>query len=149
MDLLKPNEAVVVSAPEGTLRIWEFAPGIVVTEGKGILLDKGAAAFESIAHRLVVANGSMRAFHDWEGLTDYESAARVRLTNMGRTMGRAFEGATFLVGSKLIALGIQTASILISGITVSPNRHAFETAMRDTIRMRQIRDNKPSPGSTR
>jgi len=140
VDFLDPSKADVVQAPEGTLRLWRPAPGLLVTQVEGLLLDKASAVFETMSRRIVAENGKLLGFHDWENMTDYESGARVRLTDMGRAFGRHFEGATFLVKSKLVSLGLQVTSVTLSGLSVAPNRAVFEAELREAIRSRKGRD---------
>ena len=139
MEFLSPSKAEVVITPVGTMRLWVPAPGVLVSVVSGVLLDKAAAAYESAARRVIAEHGRFLGFADWEAMTDYESQARVRLTNLVRSFGRGFEGGHFIVQSKLIALGVQTAGILIPGLVVHRSRVPFEAALRNVMRTRQIR----------
>ncbi len=136
MDITASSSAEVIKDPAGTVRIWHPAPGIMATQCEGKLADRAAAQFEMIARRIAGDHGTVTGYHDWEAMTDYESEARVRLTSLIRGMGRQFGGANFLVKSRIVALGVQAASILVTGLVVFSERSAFERALHSAVRDR-------------
>jgi len=137
MELLPVEKAVTTTTPRATVRLWRPARGVLVTRVDGYLDDAGAAAIEAMARRVVAEDGRITGFHDWEALTDYESAARTRLTDMARHLMKSTESAHFIVRSKLVTLGIQAASVVLPGLRVHNTRPGFEAALRESVlRMR-------------
>ena len=136
MEFLPVEKAETTMTARATLRLWRPARRLLVTRVTGYLDDQCAAVIEAMARRVVAEEGRLTGFHDWEELTDYESRARVRLTEMVRDLAKGNEGAHFLVQSKLVALGIQAASVVMSGVRVHSTRAGFEAALRECIQQR-------------
>ncbi|TKD03063.1 hypothetical protein [Polyangium fumosum] len=136
MEFLPVDKAETTTTARATMRLWRPARGLLVTRVTGYLDDPCAAVIEAMARRVRAEDGRIMGFHDWEELTDYESRARVRLTEMVRHHGKGNEGAHFLVQSKLVALGIQAASVVMPGVRVHPSRAGFEAALRECIQQR-------------
>jgi hypothetical protein len=69
-------------------------------------------------------------FHDWEDMNTYDAECRKVLTEWTLRHRGQIEGWHILVRSKLVAMGVATASLLIGGgVIVSYNqRDKFEAA---------------------
>lgn len=130
------SSAEVFAAPQGTVRAWHPAPGVLATSAEGVLLDEAAAKIEQMARRMAAEHGTIVGFHDWERLQNYETEARIRLTGLVRSLGRQSESASFLVQSRIVALGIHAASILVPGLLVYTRRSEFEDALEQAVRRR-------------
>ncbi|MDC3956723.1 hypothetical protein [Polyangium jinanense] len=136
MELLPVDKAETTTTARATMRVWRPARRVLVTRVTGYLDDQCATLIEAVARRVAAEEGRVMGFHDWEEMTDYDARARARLTEMARDMGKGNEGAHFLVRSKLVALGIQAASVVMSGVRVHHTRADFEAALRECIQQR-------------
>jgi hypothetical protein len=70
-------------------------------------------------------------FHEWSELPNYDSNARKRLTEWVLQQRSNMVEHHILVRSKLLAMGVSTASMLIGGhvITSYTDRASFERAL--------------------
>ncbi|WP_437971135.1 hypothetical protein WMF04_18400 [Sorangium sp. So ce260] len=121
---------------KGTVNIWCPAPALLVTSVTGVLVEEGAAAIEEAMLRRVVEDGPILVFNDWEAMTDYDHSSRTRLTEATISVLHAIEWGHFLLGSKVVAFGVQVANTAIRKLTVHPSRAVFERALHDAIRER-------------
>jgi hypothetical protein len=75
--------------------------------------------------------GRMTVFDDWEGVTGYDSAARVRLTEWTAQNGDAFHATHILIASKLLAMGLSLATRAAGlSVHVYQSRMEFERVLR-------------------
>lgn len=139
MDLLPADKAEVVASPEGTLRLWRPARGMLVTQASGYLNEHAGRIFEVTMRRIVAEDGKLLGFHDWEALVDYDSKARAQLVEATGQIARSVEAGHFLVGSRLVSFGVQAASVILNGFTVHPDRKSFEGALRAALQARGLR----------
>jgi len=72
-------------------------------------------------------------FHDWSGMPGYDSICRKRFTEWALQHRPKTGGHHILVVSKLVAMGVSTASMLLGGnlITSYTDRAEFERALAD------------------
>ena len=76
------------------------------------------------------ASGPLHVFHDWRRMTGYDSAARERLSRHVQEMGPRIASANLLVESRIMAMGVQVANMLLGGRLVTYSaREAFAAAM--------------------
>lgn len=72
-------------------------------------------------------------FHDWENMSSYDSAARRALTTWIVSNTKSIKSARFLVGSKLVAMGVSAASLATALVglkmVADSSRDAFETEL--------------------
>jgi Fe2+ transport system protein FeoA len=58
-------------------------------------------------------HGPVEIFHDWAGVTGYDTEARRRMTAWGSTRGQAITHVHLLLGSKVLAMGVSVASLAL------------------------------------
>lgn len=136
LDFLPADQALVFQTPQGMTRIWTPAPTMLVTQVVGSLTGEAAVAMSNELRRVVASDGRHIGFHDWEEMTNYETASRVELTSQVREVLAVTDAVHFLVSSKVVAFGIQAANIILKLIQVHATRASFESTLRDTIRRR-------------
>ncbi len=148
LDFLPIEQALVFQSPLGVTRIWSPAPTMMVTQVVGSLSTEAAVAMSAELRRLVMVDGRHIGFHDWEGMTDYETASRVELTAAVRETISVVDGVHFLVTSKVVSFGIQAANIILKIIQLHQTRASFENALRDALRRRarNFTDRPPRSG---
>ena len=93
---------------------------------------------KAIAERIVEADntviredGRLVAFHDWERAESYDTEARLLLTRWGASIARDVEVVHILFRSKLVAMGVSVAALVLGGM-IHPHttRASFEAARR-------------------
>ena len=146
MTILPEHSAQMHASSKGTLYIWRPAPTMLVTRSIGVLTEACGEIIASAAQRTVAEDGRMLGFHDWEETTDYELAARARLTAIAVSMLNSFDGAHFLLRSKVVAFGVQVAGAILKKLTIHPSRDAFERALEDAMRERHASGMRSSRG---
>ena len=119
-----------------SIRMWWPQPGLLISKIDGHLDAAAAAAIaQSIrGHIATTAAGRLTGFHDWSGLVDYDSEARILLTDVARELLPRSDGAHLLVNSQLVAFGIRAASVVLGNITSYASREPFETALSAALR---------------
>ena len=127
---LPESSAQHYKTDRGDARVWTPGRGLVVTQVSGQLSIAAATAVAATSRRIVANGGRLTALHDWEGMTDYESQARVILTDIGFDLHKQLEKVHILLGSRIVALAVQGASLVIPSIEVHKSRATFEAALR-------------------
>lgn len=113
------------------LRLESPAPGVLVTVAEG-------AADGALARRVVEAfdrvhdeaGGMVDAFHDWSGVTRYESEARSELVGVGVKYLSRTRSLHVLQGSRILTMGLAIANLSLGGkIVVHDTRQSFRSAL--------------------
>jgi hypothetical protein len=136
-DLLPDAQAELIASPRGTTHVWQPAPGLMVTRVEGVLTQRAALVIEHASRRQVADHGQMTGYHDWEQMTDYETEARVRLVAAGTALGKALRGVHVLVTSRVVALALQGANLVLGNVIPYTSRTAFEAALREALPRRR------------
>lgn len=88
---------------------------------------------------VVARDGKLIGFHDWSGVTSYDSACRQQLTQWGFDIRNDVERVHFLVTNKLVRMGVSVASIVLLGMLVAhDDAVTFETQLASEIEKRKI-----------
>jgi hypothetical protein len=105
---------------------WVFV-GVITGHYAVSLLDEYVAGMAVALDR----EHRMQAFHDWYRMSGYESACRKRMTEWTLEQGKKIERHHVLLQSKLVAMGVATANLLLGGdmITAYTERAGFEAAL--------------------
>ena len=127
-----------------TAQLWWPSPGVMVSRVLGHL-DAPTAHFLAASLRGHLESTRVRLvrFHDWARVTDYDSDARVLLTELTREARTRTEGVHVLVQSPLVAFGLRTASVVLPSVHTYQLRAAFDAALTAALRERA-----PSPSLT-
>ncbi len=121
------------------MHLWRPAPTIAVSRVVGALTPEAARALEATLRRSIAEEGRHLGFHDWEAMTDYDFADRVRLTAaVARDFDR-IDGVHFLTGSRVVRFGVEAANLVLKRLTVHPSRESFERALREAVVQRRER----------
>jgi hypothetical protein len=113
-----------------SIAIGRPAPWIFLSRVEGHLNLEGARLIDT-AVRAHVASESryLVLLNDWSQMSDYDGTARVLLTDLARHVLPACEGLHILVGSRLVAFGVQAANLILRKITVHTDRDPFASAV--------------------
>jgi hypothetical protein len=140
MSLFPEREAETFRSPGCVVQIWRPARAVMVTRVEGILTEKGAMSIEAGLWRQIAEDGGqLLGFHDWEEMSDYDLAARGRLTAAASRVIGQIEIAHFLLRSRVVAFGVQMANVLLKKLTVHQSRPEFERALHEAIQARTQR----------
>ncbi|MEW5853457.1 MAG: hypothetical protein AB2A00_32070 [Myxococcota bacterium] len=109
-------------------RWWSPARGIYCTAVSGHvdmecvqLLERGwMQTFER-------SGSSVVTFHDWSGVTGYETDARVQYTKWSEPIMKDVAMVHILLQSRIVAMGVSVANIVLGGkLKATSDRAAFE-----------------------
>ena len=113
------------------IRVWSPGPGLVATRLRGVADRQIVPHFIEPITRVLATGHRFKAFHDWEGLTGYDTEARVRIATWGVRFVRQIERIHILVAaeSSFVRMAIAVTNVALQGtITTYYDRPAFEAA---------------------
>lgn len=118
---LVPGLATIgrTTTDEGTLELFggscRDGCGFLLTVVKGRLEDPHCQPFIIAADDILDRWGRIRIVHDWEAMTSYSTLVRREWTRWAGARLKGVPDVHFLVASKIISMGIATASL---GVTL-------------------------------
>ncbi len=121
----------VISNARGEIVLWVVPRrGIVVTVARGHGSTEFAAPLiETIDS--AVSQGVREFWDDWADVTSYDSPLRVQLTEWTKARPSIAAGLHILVGSKLIAMGVNLSNLALGNtFEVTSDRAQFERGRR-------------------
>jgi hypothetical protein len=126
------TDRVELDTPSGRVRFWALTPALYVSRVTGHMQDEHAEAFVEYAEeRLLRTAGKLSVFHDWMGMTGYESSCRQRLTSWSLAHLDRYDEVHIAQKSKLVAMGVQVANIALGGkISVHTSLVRMEAELR-------------------
>lgn len=142
-DLLPEDQADIFRSPACTVHLWRPARGLFASRVVGVMEPDAELALETMMRRVAAEDQRFLAFHDWEKMTDYDTESRVRLTRAVLDIRRSVEAAHLLVSSRIVALGVQAANLVVKILTVHPTRASFDAALREAVYQRRGASQKP------
>jgi hypothetical protein len=114
----------------GVWKIWFATPEVVATRFEGHLTIAVTEEVLTWLERRVAARGALHAFHDWQSMESYDSAARVGMVRWMREHPGALSSLTLLVRSKLVAMGVAAANALLGGhLHATTSRAEYDGAL--------------------
>ncbi len=122
------NPRVHLEESRGTFSLFAPVTGVSLTRARGHLsltmVEGWMEAIEPDLQRGVVFD----SFHDWEEMESYDSEARRILTGWALRSRGSVRSTTFLVSSRLVAMGVSTASLATAlvGMTMKATRERSE-----------------------
>jgi hypothetical protein len=123
------GQSLVLSTARGTLTIWPAPPSVLRTTFDGVMDTELMDALLSIGEAILREHGGLHVFHDWSGMTGYDSQSRIAITNWGLARLKQMRSVHVLHGSKLVAMGVAVANVALGGIVkVHQNRASFDRA---------------------
>lgn len=137
LDLLPEDQADIFRTPRCTVHLWRPTRGVFASRVTGVLPLDGALALETMMRRVAVEDQRFIAFHDWEKMTDYDTESRVRLTRAVLDVRKSVEAAHLLVSSRIVALGVQAANLVVKLLSVHTSKATFDAALREAIYRRR------------
>jgi hypothetical protein len=110
-----PKNLVVSTSPAGEHRIWVPARGIVATcfVGRGTI--ELARGIKRDMMPILEAESPAAVYADWQGMTGYESEARIELTAWMKSVRPHMRSFSVLVRSRVVAMGVSVANLALGG----------------------------------
>ena len=120
---------------KGRIWVWSIAPSVYASEVKGHL-DVAMAHLIIDAAEPLYQRGFVHGFHDWFGMTGYDSQSRIDLTNW--VLGHRAQSRLFIgVRSKLVAMGVSVANLALGNLIETHSSSAsLEAALARLLRQR-------------
>ncbi len=109
--------------PRGTFYLYQVAPYVVYTQAVGHMDHGCAEAFMAFVNRTFDRGRTTTLFHDWSGITGYDSDARATLTRWTIERRSVIGSVSVLVKSKLLSMGIATANLATMPMGVTFHSH--------------------------
>jgi hypothetical protein len=127
-------------ADKPNLEIAWPAPDVMCTTMRGHVTAAMAAEHMSAATRAYARGTHVHHYFDCEEMTGYESAARIQLTEFALRHRAQVASSTFLVRSKIVAMGVSTAALAarlvgLEFVMVS-DRKTFDAKRNERVRSR-------------
>ena len=115
--------------------IWAPAPGILLVQLSGVGEEEYAKHVIDALDRALEKGVPLKMFYDMEGMTNYDSSFRTKLTARFLECRKDIEKLVVLAKSRLVTMGISVANLALGGIiTLHEDRaefaHAFEGELR-------------------
>jgi hypothetical protein len=116
----------------GCLLMHHPIDGVLVTRAAGHMALPTATRWIESTKILWRQPVPVRIFNDWEKLDSYDSKARRQLTEWVILHRTHISGAWFLTGSRIVAMGVATASAAtaFAGVTLHASRERSEWSAR-------------------
>jgi hypothetical protein len=105
------------STEKGEIRIWSPGKGMVASRVRGYVDRRLLVHFMEPITRILATGHSFKAFHDWEGITGYDSDVRLRIATWGARFVRQIDKITVLVAtdSALLRMAISVTNVALGG----------------------------------
>ena len=130
----------------GSVVVWRPAPGVYVTRVVGYLDEVGAREIEESFRKQIAEEGRHVGFNDWFEMTDYDSRARILLTEMAKKSRSLIEASHILIASSLVAFGVRAANVVLRGhLTVYNDAEKFDRELRRVVAREAARAPSAAP----
>ena len=119
------------STEKGEIRIWSPGQGMVASRVRGVVDRRLLVHFMEPITRMLATGHRFRAFHDWEGITGYDSDVRLRIATWGARFARQIDKITVLVtaDSALLRMAISVTNVAMLGtVEMVYDRARYEEA---------------------
>lgn len=125
---------------ECEVRLYRPQRTIFATHVTGHLSKEGGLAIKEFGDGVLDDGATICMFHEWTGMVSYESYARSHLTKWVVSRHSLITEMTFVVQSRLVAMGIATANLATRAVGINlhtlPDREAFDAALDQAMRAR-------------
>jgi hypothetical protein len=112
---VRTDDVTDIPLPRGHLRWWSPAPSVYCTVVTGHFCKAGVGPIlQGFADVVARHPGHLvDTFHDWSGLSGYDSDARVAYVEQARPLMPAVGISEALVTSRIVAMGFEVARIAL------------------------------------
>lgn len=134
---LSRRSPTLVTLPRGGLSMAVLAPRVVDYRVWGHFdMELADRMLELVERELEQVPGRYVAFHDWAGMTGYETRARLRLTAWVLKHRGRFDAIHILSTSSLVSMGVSVANMALGKFMTSygpAERASYVAAQRDAL----------------
>src|SRR5258708_4103802 len=113
-------------SPAGGPRMTNLSPSVSSTVFDGGLTAQFAPMLISAMYRVTNSGHRLPVFADFERTHNYHTVTRLKLTQALVQLRAKTDMLHFLVTSRVVALGLQTANIVLGNLISHPDRASFE-----------------------
>ncbi|HVJ94356.1 MAG TPA: hypothetical protein VM580_31425 [Labilithrix sp.] len=134
---ITPHLAKELTDARGSFQVYLPTPNVCLTRARGYLSLEFARLIPEVLDPHLAEGHSVALFYDWENMINYEAESRRMLTNWGIANVKKLRSIDVLVASRIVALGIATASLAMKLIRLPvyahPDRASFERALTNAL----------------
>jgi hypothetical protein len=121
----------------GVLELATPVPGVLFSRFRGDLSADLARILAARLMREATTNPGFSSYSDWEAMDAYETESRVVLTDTSKAIKSRMGKVHILVRSRVVALGIDVANVVLRNIVSFHDRGAFERELTGAIAARR------------
>ncbi len=127
---LRDADAISYSSSRCSGKLWVIEPDMIVTRAQG----RGEFAMTKVymerADEVLARAGRLLVFHDWRGVTSWDTEIRDGLRNWALKKPKDAIESHFLVNSKVLAMAIQVAAMFVGReLRAHSSQASFERAV--------------------
>jgi hypothetical protein len=120
---------VRLDTERGSIAYWELAPRVYMSEVSGLMTRPMSQLLMRRAEPLYTGSDRVHGFHNWFGMTNYDSICRVELTKWVLSH-RAQTDLHIGLHSRMVAMGVAVANLALDSlIRVHNEPKALEAAL--------------------
>lgn len=130
-----PSKGTGWRAARGSLGIWAPSPGVLLVQLNGYGEVGYAAHIIDAIDRAVESRSRIKMFYDMEGMSNYDSALRTKLTARFLQCRKETDELVVLAKSRLVSMGVTVANLALGGlIKIHQDRASFTSAFESELR---------------
>ena len=136
------NLVRAVHGEKGGIKMYRPCAGVVLSEAWGHMDEMCANAYTIVGTTMFQdrshgGEGGFWIFNDWSEMKSYTSSARHDLTKWGLKTFERGDHAVFILQSKIVAMGVSTASMAFAfagiDISIRKTEQEFTTTLKESI----------------
>ena len=124
---------MVWESETGALRIDFPAPHLTRVTFAGHLTDEFVEPIGDAADRSTRSGRLAISFHDWEGMTNYDMSARLRMLGIAARNNAKTAQLHFLLGSTMVRMAVEISNLVVRKFEVHRGRSSFEAAYAQAV----------------
>ncbi len=138
---------LTIEGPRFRLRLWTPAPSVVCSEASGHLtVDAVMPMVERFENEAVLLPEPLRisVFHDFSGVSGFDSAARVQFTEASKKMMHRAGTITYLTSSTLMTMAVSVANVIFGNLRATTDPALFAAERDSAIAASMSASKRPS-----
>jgi hypothetical protein len=130
-----PGKGTGWRGARGNMGIWAPASGILLVQLSGFGEEAYAEHVIEGIDRPIARGDRLRLFIDMEGMTNYDSALRTKLTTRLLQCREQIDSMVVLAKSRIVTMGVSVANLALGGIiSAHEDRDEFAKAFESELR---------------
>ena len=111
------------------LTLWSPGAGILCSRAAGDLPEDLAPPYLAFLQQVTPTTTRLLSFNDFGQVVNYQTTFRLRLTQAYVQIAARTEAIHVLVGSRMVQLGVQAASLVLRSIVSHGTQESFDAAL--------------------